>query len=99
MPAIKPENVGVRVVLSVIVGTEGPLVRVHNLALIVPSESLALAPETMTEFVGRVIARSAPALAIGAELAETQLLPSHELPAAQVAVAVFVSNMVSPLLR
>lgn len=67
--AVRPLKVGVRVVPLAIVGDAGPETKAQTRDATVPSESVADAPEIVTELVGSVIARSEPAFETGATLA------------------------------
>jgi len=97
------ENVGVSVVPPAIVGVAAPVppFLTHTVEATVPSESVAVAPEMTTELVGKVIARSTPALAVGAALtggAEQERLDCVTVPFEQESVTLpvlpFVLDMV-----
>jgi hypothetical protein len=87
-------NVGVRVLPFVMVGVTGPETNDHTVLLIDPSESVADVPVGADDVVGRVIALSGPAFAVGEELpaAETTTLAlaGALLPPAFVHTSVYV---------
>ena len=71
----------------------GPEVLVHNLLLTVPGAVSALeVPVGAEELVGRVMALSGPALAVGGMLAQVPLPEFQVEPAVQLVVTVAVSS-------